>query len=84
MLVIIESFPYKKNLLIYFSLHYPFLYSILFICMDYRKHINIRITQDQFQWLIKTVDEQESNLSELVRKMIDNCEKRKAKKGKNK
>lgn len=44
--------------------------------MEYKKHINIRITQDQFVWLMKTVEEQDSNLSELVRKMIDIYEKK--------
>ena len=42
--------------------------------MEYKKHINIRITQDQFIRLMKTVKQQESSLSELVRKMIDRCE----------
>jgi hypothetical protein len=47
--------------------------------MEYRKHINIRITEEQFIRLMKTVDQQESNLSELMRKMIDRYEKQKAK-----
>lgn len=52
--------------------------------MEYKKHINIRIKEEQFIRLMKTVDEQESNLSELVRKLIDKYEKQKAtnKKGK--
>lgn len=39
--------------------------------MDYKKHINIRITQEQFCQLMKTAEMQETNLSELVRKLID-------------
>lgn len=46
--------------------------------MEFKKHINIRISLDQFHRLMKTVDEQESNLSELIRKMIDKGEKHKA------
>ena len=45
--------------------------------MEYKKHINIRITQEQFILLMKTVDQQESNLSELMRKMIDRYDKQK-------
>ena len=51
---------------------------MIFIDMEYKKHINIRITQDQYYRLMKIVEQQESNLSELVRKMIDKEEKRKA------
>lgn len=43
--------------------------------MEYKKHINIRIKQDQFLRLMKTVEREETNLSELVRKMIDRNEK---------
>lgn len=43
--------------------------------MELKKHINIRITEEQFVLLMKTVDQQESNLSELVRKLIDKYEK---------
>jgi len=60
-------------------LHYTFPISRIFICMEYRKHINVRITEEQFIRLMKTVDQQESNLSELMRKMIDRYEKQKAK-----
>lgn len=65
-------------------LHYIFSNSMIFIDMEYKKHINIRITEDQFVWLMKTVDEQESNLSELVRKMIDIYEKKNANQDNNK
>lgn len=46
--------------------------------MEFKKHINIRITQDQFIRLMKMVELQESSLSELVRKMIDRSEKQMA------
>ena len=48
------------------------------MCMELKKHINIRVTEKQFVLLMKTVNEQESNLSELMRKMIDKYEKQKA------
>jgi predicted CopG family antitoxin len=46
--------------------------------MEYKKHINIRIKEEQFIRLMKTVDQQDSNLSELIRKLIDKYEKQKA------
>lgn len=52
--------------------------------MEFKKHINIRITQDQFIRLMKMVEQQESSLSELVRKMIDQYEKQKTEIKKNK
>ncbi len=62
---------------IFFLPYYIFLYSTIFMYMEYRKHINIRITQDQFLRLMKTVEQQESSLSELVRKVIDGYEQQK-------
>jgi hypothetical protein len=46
--------------------------------MELKKHINVRISEKQFILLMKTVDQQESSLSELVRKLIDKYEKQKA------
>jgi predicted CopG family antitoxin len=45
--------------------------------MEYKKHINIRIKEDQFLRLMKTVEEHETNLSELIRRLIDRYEKQK-------
>lgn len=52
--------------------------------MEFKKHINIRITQAQFFRLMKIVEQQDSSLSELVRKMIDRYEKQKTDVKKNK
>ena len=52
--------------------------------MEFKKHINIRITQDQFIRLMKMVEPQDSSLSELVRKMIDQYAKQKTEIKKNK
>ena len=52
--------------------------SRIFICMELKRHINVRISEKQFVLLMKTVDQQESSLSELVRKLIDKYEKQKA------
>jgi len=60
---------------IIFDLHYIFSVIVIFISMEFKKHINIRITHNQFIQLMKTVEEEETNLSELIRKMIDKHEK---------
>ena len=46
--------------------------------MELKRHINVRISEKQFILLMKTVDQQESSLSELVRKLIDRYEKQKS------
>lgn len=43
--------------------------------MEFKKHINIRITHDQFIRLMNSVEEHDTNLSELIRKLIDRNEK---------
>ena len=58
-----------------FDLHYILASFMIFISMEFKKHINIRITHDQFIQLMKTVEKEETNLSELIRKMIDRNEK---------
>lgn len=74
----------RNNWVILMELHYIFPHYGLFIIMEYKKHINIRIKEDQFLRLMKTVEEHETNLSELIRKMINRYEKEKITRQKNK
>lgn len=38
--------------------------------MEYNKHINIRLTEDQLKRLMATVAKEKTTLSELIRKVL--------------
>ena len=46
----------------------------VFIDMEYKKHINIRISEDQLNRLMAIVEKDKTTLSELIRKVLKRYE----------